>query len=157
MIYQSINWNGPFLLETYNFAELPKRPGVYIFTDSESPLKPNPKIPPEDDPAYGEVIQFIRSNPCVMYIGKSNNLFKRLPGYKFKPYLEIKRRPKGTPPRHVADRHRGRALLHAHQYFAYEKLEPPLYLRWALDDNPLHTEKLLIKELLPLTNKTVKI
>jgi hypothetical protein len=94
----------------------------------------------------------MRASPCVLYVGKTKNLRRRLVGYKFRPYLEIKRRPKGTPPKHIADRHRGRALLHAQQYFHAEGLERPLFLRWALVSDPSSVESALIDELQPCLN-----
>ena len=150
--YQQLEWNGPFLVAGYDFSGVPPIPGFYVFSESDDALKPNPRIPPEGTPGREKVLCRLRSSPCIFYVGKSRNLRRRLPGYRFRPYLEIKRRPKGTPPKHVADRHRGRALLHAQQYFHHEGLERPLYLRWAHTTNPGVVEEALIEELQPTIN-----
>lgn len=149
--YEMIKWNGPYLVESYDFSAVSPVSGVYVFSESMDPLRPNPFIPP-CGPERASALELVRSSPCILYVGMSVNLQRRLPGYKFRPYLEIKRRPKGTPPRHIADRHRGRALLHAQQFFHYEGLEPLLYLRWAHVGTPRKTEAALIRELRPCIN-----
>ena len=128
---------------------IPKRPGVYVFSDSTASLIPNPRLPLKSDPNYERHMQKRRPLLHVIYVGKATNLRTRIIGYKF-----IKRG--GRLPKRVADRHKGRALLHAHQYFAEEGLEPPLYVRWAIvdggDDLLKETEGQLIRELNPALN-----
>lgn len=147
MQYLSLPWKGPFPLATVDFSRVPAQPGVYVFTEFNAPLAPNPSLPPETDPGFQAAIEILRQVPCVLYVGKATTLSTRLPGYRFRPYLEIQRRPAGTPPRHVADRHKGRALLHAQQFF-----EGPVYLRWAVTSVPGIVEAALIEELRPVLN-----
>jgi len=112
------------------------------------PLRPNAQIPTKDHPDFERAMETFRAKPCVLYVGQTEDALRtRLRGYRFKPYLQIVRRPKGTPPRHEADSHKGRALLHAHQYF-----NGPIFLWWAEDDTPRKTEDTLIKELNPVLN-----
>jgi hypothetical protein len=148
--YNVLPWSDPVPLSGLDFTSLKESlgcPGVYVFTEYDGPLTPNPKLPPESDPTYLAVVERLRRTRVVLYVGKASNLYTRLPGYRFKPYLEIKRR-KGATPRHKAPRHRGRALLHAQQFYS----EFPLYLRWAADANPAVTEHTLINELNPVLN-----
>ena len=147
MKYIELQWDGPHLLSSLDFALVPSRPGVYVFTECSGPLRPNPLLPGESDPRHAAALESMRRTACVLYVGRASNLQSRLRGYRFRPYLEINRRPKGTPPRHVADRHKGRALLHAHQYF-----DGILYVRWAVDNWPKLTEPQLIRELRPALN-----
>jgi hypothetical protein len=150
MQYTTLPWSTPKLLSNLDFSGLQgtlSRPGVYVFTEYEGPLAPNPKIPDELDPQYRSVVERFRGTPAVLYVGKAKNLYTRLPGYRFRPYLQIKRRM-GAPPKHKAPRHRGRALLHAQQFYS----DFPLYLRWALDSTPEQTEHVLINELYPVLN-----
>jgi hypothetical protein len=150
MRYLSLPWSPPELLSNLDFTGLREalsHPGVYVFTEYDGPLGPNPKTPDESDPNYESVVARFRQTPAVLYVGKANNLYTRLPGYRFRPYLSIKRRM-GAPPQHKAPRHRGRALLHAQQFFS----DFPVYLRWAVDDTPAQTEHDLINELDPVLN-----
>lgn len=147
MQYLQLPWQGPFRLATFDFSRVPPRPGVYVFTEYDAPLSPNLSLPAETDPGYEEAVVRLRHTPCVLYVGKATTLSTRLPGYRFRPYLEIQRRPAGTPPRHTADRHKGRALLHAQQFF-----EGPVYLRWAETSSPGIAEASLIRELRPVLN-----
>jgi hypothetical protein len=150
MLYMTLKWQGPFLLLNFDFSRVPARPGVYVFTEYAGPLRPNPPLPPETDPGYQALIGQLRTTPCLLYVGKATSLASRLLGYRFRPYLEIQRRPKGTPPRHAADRHKGRALLHAHQFF-----DGRTYLSWAETSTAAEartTEDALIKELRPVLN-----
>lgn len=77
------------------------------------PMTPNPPIPSDSDPEYAKAVLALRSLPRVLYVGKSNSLRSRLPGYNFRPYPEIECRPKNVPARYVAALHRARALVHA--------------------------------------------
>jgi hypothetical protein len=147
MFYSTLNWQGPFPLAMFDFSKLPSGPGVYVFTESATPLVPNPPLPSESNPGYAAVMEKLRTTPCVLYVGRAKSLSDRLRGYRFKPYLEIVRRPVGSPPRHEADRHKGRALLHAQQYF-----QGPIYLRWAQTAAYVQTEVELIWELHPVLN-----
>ena len=147
MFYESLSWHGPYELVTVDFSKVPARPGVYVFTESVDPLRPNEPIPSETDLNYIAAIERLRHTQCVLYVGKATKLSTRLPGYRFKPYLEIKRRPKGMPTRHTADPHKGRALLHAHQFY-----NGPLYLWWAETSDPEMVEAALIHELHPVLN-----
>jgi len=150
MRYMILPWSPPKLLTNLDFTGLQgtlSRPGVYVFTEYEGPLAPNPKIPDESDPNYESIVERFRQIPALLYVGKANNLYTRLPGYRFRPYLQIKRRM-GAPPKHKAPRHRGRALLHAQQFYS----DFLLYLRWALDSTPEQTEHALINELYPVLN-----
>ena len=148
MKYTTLKWHGPHLIATLDLKLVPKRPGVYVFTEYEGPLVPNNPIPPESSPDYEQVIEKFRNTPCVLYVGMSvRNLRHRVRSYLFKPYLEIKRRPKGTPPRHVAPKHKGAALLHAQQFF-----DGKVYVRWAGTSSPKQIEKILIRELRPALN-----
>jgi hypothetical protein len=138
------------LLSSLDFTSLKEslsHPGVYVFTEYNGPLTPNRKLPDDSDPAYEATIEQLRQTPVVLYVGKASNLYTRLPGYRFKPYLQVKRRM-GAPPKHKAPRHRGRALLHAQQFYS----DFPLFLRWAVDGNPGATEHALINELYPVLN-----
>lgn len=150
MRYKALPWSHPVLLSGLDFTGLKEslsHPGVYVFTEYGGPLTPNPKPPDESDPTYEAVIEQFRRTPGLLYVGKASNLYTRLPGYRFKPYLQIKRRL-GAPPKHKAPRHRGRALLHAQQFYS----DFPLFLRWAVDGNPGTTEHTLINELNPVLN-----
>jgi hypothetical protein len=147
MLYDTLKWQGPFLLATMDFSKVPEKSGVYVFTEFATRLVPNPFLPDETDPDYEAAILNLRKMHCVLYVGKATTLSTRLPGYRFTPYLEIIRRPIGTPPRHQANRHKGRALLHAQQFF-----EGPLHLRWAETPSPHVAEATLIRELRPVLN-----
>lgn len=147
MLYESLSWHGPCELVRVDFSHVPAAPGVYVFTESVDPLKPNEPVPPVTDANYPEVISRLRDSPCVLYVGKAKRLSRRLPGYRFKPYLEIKRRPIGMPARHTADPHKGRALVHAHQFYY-----GPVYLWWAETPDPKSVEAALIHELHPVLN-----
>src|ERR1700674_3924672 len=147
MLYDTLMWQGPCLLARIDFSKVPASPGVYVFTEYATPLVPNPILPAETDPEYEAAINRLRVMHCVLYVGKAPTLSTRLPGYRFTPYLEIIRRPIGTPPRHQANRHKGRALLHAQQFF-----EGPLHLRWAETPSPHVAEATLIRELRPVLN-----
>jgi len=156
VVYLELEWSVPVKVVELEKSDLPASSGVYVFTDHDAALVPNPPRLPENHPKAESRNAERRSTPGVLYVGKAKNLRSRVFGYKFRPYLSIKRRPKGTPPRHVADRHRGRALLHAQQYFGFEGLEPPLYVRWASVSKPGEVEDELIMELLPYLNKIGK-
>jgi hypothetical protein len=147
VLYQTLAWHGPFSLPVADFSTLPSKPGVYVFTESAAPIRPNPVLPSEDDPNYESAISRLRTMPCVLYVGKASVLSTRLPGYRFKPYLEIQRRPKGSPSRHEADRHKGRALVHAQQFF-----DGPVFLWWSETPSPEAVEATLIRELHPVLN-----
>ena len=147
MQYLALPWQGPFPLATVDFSRVPARPGVYVFIEYNAPLAPNPSLPAETDQGYEAAINRLRQTPCVLYVGKAANLSTRLPGYRFRPYLEIERRPYGSSPRHTTSRHKGRALLHAQQFF-----EGPVFLRWAETSSPGTVEDQLIKELRPVLN-----
>lgn len=95
MRYLTLQWQGPYLLATFDFSRVPARPGVYVFTEYDAPLTPNVPLPAETDPGYEGALSRLRKTPCVLYVGKAANLATRLPGYRFKPYLEIQRRPRG--------------------------------------------------------------
>jgi hypothetical protein len=118
-----------------------------VFTEHNGPLVPNLPLPAETDPGYEAAIARLRLTPCVLYVGKAATLSTRLPGYRFRPYLEIQRRPDGTPPRHTTSRHKGRALLHAQQFF-----DGPVHLRWAETSSPGTVEAELIRTLRPVLN-----
>jgi hypothetical protein len=139
MRYLTLPWSAPFLLETIDFGIVPASRGVYVFTEDAGPLRPNPAVPPASDPGYRSVVEGLRSMPCVLYVGKASNLRTRLPGYRFTPYLEIRRRD-GSP-RHVTSPHKGRALVHAQQFFTGAST----YVRWAVDETPAETEASLIR------------
>lgn len=147
MQYQTLSWQGPFQFATLDRAKIPAQPGVYVFTEYATALRPNPPLPPEGAPGYEAAIESFRAMPCLLYVGKATTLSSRLPGYRFRPYLTIRRRPAGSPPRHEADRHKGRALLHAQQFF-----DGDLYLWWALTSTPEFVEMELIRELRPALN-----
>ena len=147
MLASSLPWQGPFPLAETDFSSVPPRPGVYVFTEYPTALLPNPLLPPPGSPAYESEMARLRRALTVLYVGKATSLASRLPGYRFRPYLEIVRRPHGSPPRHQADRHKGRALLHAQQFF-----EGPVFLRWAETDSPAQAEAALIRELRPVLN-----
>lgn len=132
MIAATLIWNGPHLVSTYCFRGVPKQSGVYAFVEGAIS------------------VTAAAQQRRLLYIGKGSDLHTRLPGYKFRPYLEIVRR-KGVA-RHVADRHKGRALLHAHQFFADAGLEPDLYLWWAPVGSPREVERVLISDLRPTLN-----
>jgi hypothetical protein len=145
MKYLNLPWNGPHLLSTLDIKLAPEGSGVYVFTEDAGVLRPNPALPPKSDPSYAAVIGHLRNTPCVLYVGKASNLRTRLAGYRFRPYLEIERR--SGPPIHVTSPHKGRALLHAHQFF-----NTTTYVRWAVDGSPAQTERDLIRELRPVLN-----
>ncbi|MBN1696471.1 MAG: hypothetical protein JW881_03050 [Spirochaetales bacterium] len=149
-LYNQLKWIGPYRLSTIDFKKIniPAGSGVYVFTEYPDPLKPNPRLPSETDPNYVKAIDKMRITPSVVYVGKAKDLHTRLPGYKFRPYLEIKRHG-GRPPKHKTSRHKGRALLHASQYF-----NGTLFLRWAYLPlcSILSKETQLIKELRPALN-----
>jgi hypothetical protein len=147
MEFTALNWNGPFPFENLSLGSVPREPGVYVFSESAGELCPNPPLPSRSSPQYQRAIERLRARACVLYVGRSKDLGGRLRGYRFTPYLEIRRRPKGSPPRHTADRHKGRALLHAHQYF-----EGQLYVRWAVTEDSHRVEAALIRELRPVLN-----
>lgn len=147
MLYSNLRWAGPFPLGNFDFAGVPSKSGVYVFTEFNTALKPNAPIPSRPHPDYERTMEMFRNTPCVLYVGKASNLRTRLPGYRFRPYLEIVRRPAGSPPRQVADKHKGRALLHAQQY-----LNGPIFVRWAESATPIQTESALIRELNPVLN-----
>jgi hypothetical protein len=147
MQYLKLQWQGPFPLAAFDFTRVPSRSGVYVFTEFNAPLRPNAPLPAETDPGYDIAIARLRHTPCVLYVGKAAKLSTRLPGYRFRPYLEIQRRPFGSAPRHTTSRHKGRALLHAQQFF-----EGPVYLRWAETSSPGTVEDQLIRELRPVLN-----
>ena len=147
MRYLALQWQGPFPLAAFDFSRVPPRPGIYVFTEYDAPLTPNLPLPAETDPGYEDAITRLRRTPCVLYVGKATTLSTRLPGYRFRPYLEIQRRPEGSPPRHTTHRHKGRALLHAQQFF-----DGPVYLRWAETSSPGTVEAELIRELRPVLN-----
>ena len=138
MQYLALQWQGPFPLATFDFSHVPPRPGVYVFTEYNAPLTPNFSLPAETDEGYEDAITRLRLTPCVLYVGKAANLSTRLPGYRFRPYLEIQRRPEGTPPKHTTSRHKGRALMHAQQFF-----DGPVYLQWAETSSPGTVEDVL--------------
>jgi hypothetical protein len=147
----SLNWRGPFYFATLDFSMVPSRSGVYAFTEYPTSITPNPPLPPEGAAGYEEAIERFRAMPCLLYVGKATTLSSRVRGYRFRPYLEIRRRPKGTPPRHEADEHKGRAMLHAQQFFA----EWPLYFWWSETSTVQAAEFLegrLIRELRPALN-----
>ena len=152
MRHLHLSWSEPRLVSTLVRTSIPDRAGLYVFLESGALLAPNPQIPAESDPRYDQMIRMLRRQPRVLYVGRSNNHQRRLPGYRYRPYLEIRRRPAGTAPKHVADRHRGRAQLHAQQYFAAEGIERPLVVRWKTVDHPRDLEMALIRELRPLMN-----
>jgi hypothetical protein len=147
MRYLELPWQGPFQLSAFDFSRVPARPGVYVFTEYSSPLTPNLPLPAETDQGYEDAINRLRLTPCVLYVGKAATLSTRLLGYRFRPYLEIQRRPDGTPPKHTTSRHKGRALLHAQQFF-----DGPVHLRWAETASPGTVEDELIRELRPVLN-----
>lgn len=154
MRYVSLSWSHPLLVDDIDFETVPRTSGVYVFSEFDGPLVPNPRPPSPHELSPLDILKWIKLSARILYVGKSTNLRRRLPGYRFRPYLQIQRKPNGSPPKHVADRHRARALIHAHQYFVYEGLERPLYLRWAIDRDPRTTETALIRELLPYLNTT---
>jgi hypothetical protein len=150
LLYQMLDWCGPFELASVDFGAegpVPAGPGVYLFSESANKLAPNESSQGEDSSKYRGDLDSPEPLDCVLYLGKASNLKTRLPGYRFKPYLEIKRRPAGAAPVHKADRHKGRALLHAHQYF-YRTI----YVRWAETKNPEQVERELMGELRPVLN-----
>jgi len=156
MTYTALDWQGPYPLATCDFAKVPAKKGVYAFTEYKTALKPNETRLFRSDPKYIFRTEGQRGTPCLLYIGKATTLSTRLRGYRFKPYLEIRRRS-GPPSRHQADRHKGRALLHAAQYFADEnstdsKIENSIFLWWAETSTPETTEMALIRELHPVLN-----
>ena len=144
MDYANLPWKGPFPLTSFDWTEAPLKSGVYAFTEYDTALEPNPRTPAPEHPDYERLIEELRQRPCVLYVGRAKTLRDRMRGYRFKPYLEIVRRPIGSPPRHSADRHKGRALLHAQQFF-----NGPIYVWWAEDVNYVKTEGELIRELNP--------
>lgn len=146
MFHENLPWHGPFQLDLFDFAQVPAKPGVYAFTESCMPLAPNPPRLGSDDMNYESRMELLRSMLCVLYVGKATTLSTRLRGYRFRPYLEIKRRS-GPPSRHEADPHQGRALLHAQQYF-----DRPVFLWWAETFMPEVVETELIRELHPVLN-----
>jgi hypothetical protein len=145
MRWLTLPWSSPYLLAALDFRIVPRSPGVYVFTEDPGPLRPNPPLPAESDPDYEAAIERLRGTPCVLYVGKASDLSARLPGYRFRPYLEVVRR--SGPPRHVTSPHKGRALLHAQQFF-----NAATYLRWAVDPWPAAAERELIRELRPVLN-----
>jgi hypothetical protein len=147
MLFSTLPWKGPFPLASLDWALAPDKSGVYAFTEYDTPLEPNPRTPAPDHPDYERLIEDLRKRPCVLYVGRAKTLRDRMRGYRFKPYLEIVRRPMGSPPRHSADRHKGRALLHAQQFFS-----GPIYVWWADAANYAKTEESLILELNPVLN-----
>ncbi|RIK73348.1 MAG: hypothetical protein DCC68_25080 [Planctomycetota bacterium] len=150
MLYASLIWDGPHLLASMDLDLIPEKPGVYVLSEYSTPLRPNPRRPIPADTNYEAEIEHLRSTPCILYVGKASNLNKRVRGYRFKPYLEIVRRPAGTPARHTADRHKGRALLHAQQYFG-----GPMHLWWTVTSSAAKaktTEDQLLTELQPVLN-----
>ena len=150
MRYQDLPWSHPVLLLSHDFTDRKEslsHPGVYVFTEYDGTLTPNPKLPDESAPTYLTAIEQFRRTPAILYVGKASNLYTRLPGYRFKPYLQIKRRM-GAPPKHKAPQHRGRALLHAQQFYS----DFPLFLRWAFVGTPELIERELINELNPVLN-----
>lgn len=150
MLYASLTWAGPHLLNGMDLSLIPEKPGVYVLSEYSTPLVPNPRRPVAADSDYEAVIERLRNTPCILYVGKASNLNKRVRGYRFKPYLEIVRRPAGTPARHTADKHKGRALLHAQQYFG-----GPMYLWWTITSTAAKaksTEDQLLTELQPALN-----
>jgi hypothetical protein len=154
MYHKTLHWHGPCKLAdlvTNKFKQLPKQSGVYVFTEyDDKPLEPNPLLLVKDDKNYESQNEKLRGEKCVLYVGMAGILKTRVRGYLFKPYLEIMRR--SGPPRHEADPHKGRALLHAHQYYAYEKLTGSIFLWWAETKNAGVVETALIRELNPVLN-----
>ena len=141
-LYDELPWSEPACLDDYPNPEtwrefvnasIPRAPGVYVFSEFAGALQPNP---PWRD---------LRSHKCILYVGKASNLNTRVRGYRFRPYLDIPRR-RGDP-RHVADSHKGRALIHAAQFF-----ENRVYLRWVVQGSPKLAESRLIQELKPVLN-----
>jgi hypothetical protein len=162
MVHLTRKWYGPILLLEFRSrraghaggghgSPIPAQPGVYVFTEYASgPLRPNPPSMSPTDPGYAHFLETFRKTPCVLYVGMSVRLDTRVASYLFTPYLEIERRPKGTPPRHQAPRHKAKALLHAHLYFGGQ-----VYVRWTLTADATEAQWLesrLIKELQPALN-----
>jgi hypothetical protein len=143
VLYPTLTWHGPFPLASYDFSLVPPEPGVYIFTEFSHPLKPNAPIPTKDHPDYERAMETFRITPCVLYVGKAgsrtSNLRTRLSGYRLNKFLRV-------------DKHKGRALLHAHQIAQSEILTGPIFLWWAVNHTPKETESILIKELNPVLN-----
>jgi hypothetical protein len=146
MFYTTLQWHGPFNLASLDFSQLPNKSGVYVFTEDSTSLKPNPPRLVRKDENYESVNELLRGTPCILYVGKATTLSTRVRGYRFKPYMLIRRRS-GPTSRHEVDPHKGRALLHAQQYF-----EGPIFLRWAETPNPETVESALLRELNPVLN-----
>jgi hypothetical protein len=105
MRWLTLPWDGPQLLSRLDLGLVPSGPGVYVFSEDAGPLRPHPPLSAESDPDYEAVVERLRLLPCVLYVGKASGLSTRLPGYRFRPYLEVERR--SGPPRHVTSPQRG--------------------------------------------------
>jgi len=146
MLCTTLKWVGPHELSILDDAKVPERPGVYVFTEYHTLPYPNKTRPTPNHPNYVKMIEESRVTPCLLYIGKAANLRKRFKGYRLRWPLNA-RKQKGQDTNYRANRHKGRALLHAHQFF-----DKPIYLWWTESNSPKELESSLIKEMHPVLN-----
>jgi len=181
MHYFEMRWKGPYPFNEQVIGLFPENPGLYVFTEKWSKqLEANDPRPSRDHPDYQSAMNLFRTSPCVLYVGLSKtNLRSRVKGYLLpktdpkgkQPDHEGKLRPKTGQkgnPHYKVNKHKGRAWIHAHQYFSqdpqihahqYFSQDPelrgrvnPVFVWWTEDAYPANKERGLVEELNPLLN-----